>query len=285
MKCKVITLLLTMLVLLSGCDSDSSSSSSSQVAVIVNQEEITVHQFNQFLKRVPVKSDDEKVVEQIKGKVLAGIIDQTLLLQAAKQQKVDRSIDVISAMEAAKNKVIVDAYINKALKGALSPTNEEIEGFYVSNSLLFSERKQYIYDKYIVIVEAARRDQLAEGLKKVAVATDIPNFLSKEKIEYKHQREVKLSEHVNPKLLKPLDRLQVGDIGFLKMSDGMVVIGMESIREFPVAFDQAQNVIIKQLKKEKREKAVRKLIQSLRQTADVTYNDSFEKYDSALKDN
>lgn len=276
MKLKMLALMFAVPVLLSGCGGDSESKKTdSQVAVKVNGEEVTVHQLNQLLTKVRVRVTEDNQ-QEIKQKTLESLVDQTLVLQAAKQAKLDRTPEVLSALEAAKRKVLVDAYVQRTLQGVGKPTSNEVEEFYNSRPEIFANRKLFVYSQVTIPSEKEKLDGLVESVKQVATLEELTAMLSKDKVEYREVLDAKTSEKLPKPLLAPLNSIKVGDIGYLKMSDGLLVVSVLQAVPQPVSLDQAKVAIERQLFTQKQKEAAEKLVSSLKESALIEYVGDFK---------
>lgn len=262
--------LLFSIVFLSGCQDESEISS--QVVAKVNNKEITNTEFNEYLKRVPVKTKDKGTIEQLKQKVLQGLVDQKLLLEAAEKAKVDRSAEVISAIDIAKNRIIVDAYLNKVLSGSTIPDEKEVEKFYSENDMLFNQRKRFIYDQYTLAGSPDEIDAIVSKIKLLDNANQLKAFFEQLDYKYGQTREYRTTNQLPKELVKAMLILKQGDIGYFKVLDGLVVIGVHNIESVPVTLDQAKSAVSSELSNQKRKKAIKMMVKSLKESATIEYN-------------
>jgi len=259
--------------LLSGCQEDSEISS--QVVVKVNEKEITINEFNEYLKRVPVKAKDESKVEEVKQKVLESLVDQKLLLEAAQKSEVDRSAEVISAIDIAKNRIIVEAYLNKVLSGSTVPDEKEVEKFYSENDILFNKRKRFIYDQYTLAASQEEVDAIVNKIKLLDNASQLKPFFESLDYKYGQTREYRTTNQLPKELVKAMSILKQDDIGFFKVLDGLVVIGLHNIESVPVTLDQAKSAVSSELTKKKRNEAIKMMVKSLKENAIIEYNPAY----------
>jgi len=264
-------------VLLSGCGG-SQESGTTQVAVKVNGEEVTINEFNNYLKRIPVKTQDEQEILKVKKQVLSALVDQKLLLEAAEKAEIDRSVDVISAIKMAENKIIVDAYIAKVLGQSAKPSEDEVNGFYLENNLIFKDRKQYSYDQYVVVADKELLSELSSDLKLLQKPEELVSFFEGKGVNYKSSQEIRTSDKLPKQLIKAMSILKPGDIGFFQVSDGMVVIGLNEAKPAPVPLEQVQGLVETQLSKQKRAESTKQIVTSLRELAIIEYNSDFKEY-------
>ncbi len=268
---------LSSVVLLSGCGGDDSATNkvgNTQVVAKVNGEEITVHQLNQLLSRVRVP-EGELSQEDVEQKVLDSLIEKTLVLQAAKNVKLDREPAVLSALEEAKNKVLIDRYVQRTLESVANPTDKEIQQFYDNFPELFADRKMYVFTKLAISADADRVNQIIEQVKQGRSIEQIVALLKQQDIKYKRMSEAKGEGKIANPILHFLSALQAGDIGYLKMTDGLLVVELHKVLDQSVDLETAKNAIARQLLLEERKKASKKLVDSLKETAEIEYVGKF----------
>lgn len=273
LKFFVLVPVLFALTLISGCKEDSEMSS--QVVVKVNDKEVTINELNEYLKRVPFKSKDESKVEEVKQKVLENLVEQKLLLEAAQLAEVHRSAEVISAIEIAKNKIIVDAYLNKVLSGSTIPDQKEVQDFYNDNEVLFNKRKRFIYDQYTIASSPEEVDAIVSKIKLLDEASELKPFFERLDYKYGQTREYRTTNQLPRQLVKAMSILKEGDIGFFKVLDGLVVIGLHGIESVPVTLEQAKSAVSSTLATQKRKDAVEMMVKSLKEEAVIEYNPDY----------
>lgn len=272
---KSIGVVLLAVTALTGCgDESSGDKKETQVVAKVNGTEVTVHQLNQLLSKVrmPAGTSDQ---EKIKQKALDKLIDEALVIQAAQQVKLDRTPEILSALEAAKRKVLVEGYVKRTLQGVGKPSGAEVEAFYNSRPEVFKDRKLFIYTKMTVPVEKDKIDGVVEEIKSRKKVAQVAPMLDKKKISYKTVVEAKTSEALPPVLLKPMSSLKVGDLGYLKMSDGLLIIELQQAINQTVTLEQATPVIERNLFIQKQKEAALKLVESLKAEAVIEYVGEF----------
>ncbi len=275
MKVKAVISALFVSILLVGCGGENNEvKPNTQVIANVNGEEVTIHQLNQALGQLRGKVTPENQ-QEIKIKTLDHLIDQTLILQAAQQAKLDRSPEVLSALEAAKRKVLVDAYIQRTLQGVGKPSVQEIEAFYNEHSQIFADRKMFVYTQVTMLVDKDVLEALDTELKTIKTLDELLPILHEKNISFKKVVEAHPSEKLPPPLLAPLNVLKIGDVGYLKMSDGLLVVELQQALAQPVTLEQATAVISRQLYHQKQKDAAEKLTDSLKESAQVEYLGEF----------
>ena len=97
-----------------------------QIAAKVNSGEISVHQLNYVLTRTPgAGAASAETAPKIRRDVLNRLIDQELAVEKAIEKKLDRSPDVLLALENARREILARAYVEQVTAAAPKPTVEE----------------------------------------------------------------------------------------------------------------------------------------------------------------
>ena len=125
-----------------------------QIAAKVNSGEISVHQLNYVLTRTPgAGAVSAEMAPKIRREVLDRLVDQELAVEKAIEKKLDRSPEVLLALENARREILARAYVEQITAGAPKPTIEEAKKYYAENPPLFAERR--IYNIQEIVLPAA----------------------------------------------------------------------------------------------------------------------------------
>lgn len=265
-------LALSVAVFLTACGGDEAVENSSQVAAKVNNNEITVHQVNQILSKTPVNNSASS--QDIANQILDKLIDQKILEQRALALKLDRNPDVLSRLEAARQQILVEAYIERQV---LTPTVEEsaIREYFNDNPKLFGERKVFNYSQVVVAASEADIPKLVEEVKNVTEIKQFVKFVEGLKLQHKLDKGFSGTERLPKPLIEPLYALAVGDIGYLEMSDGFLVIELHNALNDPIEYDVAKPAINQFLRAEKRKESIQKLVSDFRKESTLEYVGEF----------
>ena len=153
---KVSTLFIA--VCLVACGKTQEAPASTQVAAKVDKSEISILQINQVMKSAgSVTSENAK---QIRLQVLEKLIEQQLLLNKAVDEKVDRTPEVLTAIEAAKREIITQAYVQNLVAKSVKVSNIDIKKYFDAQPGLFTNRKIYA----IQDVGVEKKDGLADAI-------------------------------------------------------------------------------------------------------------------------
>lgn len=245
----------------------------SQIAARVNKEEISVHQINFMLQRQQNLKPEQ--MESASRLVLDRLVDQELTVQKAIEQKMDRDPAVVQALDAARREIISRAYIDRIGNGVSPPSAAEITAYYEKNPALFSERRIFQLQEFLVEGPAEALTALQAQLAKAKDPTQIAKILSGS------GQKVRASQAV-----RSAEQIPLGSIGrFAKMRDGEVmlnlsgtnlqVIYLASSRNAPVTEAQARPAIERFLINERKRELITKDLKGLRDVGKVEYLGKF----------
>jgi EpsD family peptidyl-prolyl cis-trans isomerase len=254
----------------------------SQVAVRVNQDEISVHQVNQQLAKVNATgmTDEQKVTAQ--KTVLEGLVEQDLLLEQAKSKQLDRDPQVVTAMENARRQILVEAYVQRQILPSAKPTEDEIKKYYKDNPALFAERRVYALQE--AMASGLTDEQLAQLRQKLSDSRgDAKNF--EEAVRWMKGQDIKLStnmgvrpaEQLPMRVLDGLAKLKDGGMGLFDGQNNVNIVKIVSSQSAPVDEKSARASIEQFLTNRKREELVRAEVKRLRDSAKIEYVGEFQK--------
>jgi EpsD family peptidyl-prolyl cis-trans isomerase len=249
-------------------------SGKTQVIARVNGQEITVHQLNQVLGMMGPEAAASPT--EASKNALENIINQTVGVQAALKMKLDRDPAIMQAIESAKERVLLDAYLGRALQKTPAPTSPEIHDYFTQHPELFANRSVYVFDQ---LTAKAGKETLTSLLNKVAGVNHMAEYvawLKSKGVDYNLSSEAKSSEQLPMAMLAQMQKLKIGDLGYLSATDGVVVIEMEKIIEQPMTEQQAHPLIERYLANMKQMTAAQKLLRDLRANAKVEYLGDFK---------
>lgn len=240
-----------------------------QVAARVDGEEITVHQLNQVLGMMgPAAAANPAEA----GKsALESIISQAVGVQAAVKAKLDRDPAVMQAIESARRRVLLEAYLERNLPKTAAPTAAEVHEYYAQHPELFANRRIYLFNQ---LTARAGKESVSSLGSKVAGSRQMSEFVAwlKEKgVEYQLVSDVKSSEQLPMGVLAHIQKLKVGDLGYLSAADGIVVMEVVQVISQPLTEQQAQPMIERFLANQKQMAAAQKMLQEMRANAKVEY--------------
>ncbi len=264
-------LFITILV---GCD-DAAPKANTQVAATVNNEEITVHQLNQAIGAMGEKAVNADQ-QALRASVLQNMIVQTLLEQEAEKSDLDREPYVMQSVEAAKRQVLASAYMQQLATTQSSISDADVENYYSANTDLFANRKLFVYEQVTVQSDISKFKNAQEKLQQIEQLTDFTEWLEKNAIPFKAITKAKTSENIPQNLRQALSTLDIGQVGFLNLADGLVVFEIKDKQLQPVELEMVSTAIREHLRSQKRKAQIEQTVQSLKKAAVIQYSEDFK---------
>lgn len=267
--------LLPLAIGLTACDSKEPQKPASQIAAKVNSGEISVHQINYVLSRARTNVNAPEMAPKIRREVLDRLVDQELAVEQAVSKKLDRSPDVLMAIENARREILARAYIEQITAGASKPTIEEAKNYYSEHPQLFSERRIYNIQEIVLPATTGVSDELRQMLDGGKPMEDIANWLKGKEIKYASGSATRSAEQIPLELLPKIHPLKPGQ--------GLVIQGPQSITLMRIAASQSAPVteaaalprIQQFLGNQRAAEAAREELEALKARAKITYMGEF----------
>lgn len=212
---RLVVVALAGALLLSACSKEGKTEAT-QVAAKVGSEEISVHQINQMLARVPAPPNaTPDTVKKMGREVLEKLIDQRLVVEEATKAKLHRSPEVVAQIEAARNEILSRAYLQQVTAALPKITADDTRKYYAEHPQLFSERRIFSIQEIVI----APNPEAAEQLRKFAAAgrpaEEVVAWLNSKAIKFQGGNVTKAAEQVALDVLPKLHSLKDGqDIVF-----------------------------------------------------------------------
>ena len=266
-----VVLILT-LVALGACGKGDGKKPATQVAAKVNDEEISVHQVNRVIERV-ARADPNRAAP---GQVLERIIDEELIVQKAREAKLDRDPRVVQAIQDSRRQILVQAYVDKAI-GAARSTPAEIKAFYQENPALFERRRVYRFLEVLAAVPEEKVDSLKAQVAKAKTLNDVSAWFRQQGIAYNFAT-----------WTKPAEQLPRGyPVQFVSLSDGQMavvpsatggtsVVQLIQSKEAALTEQQAKPIIERALAMRKGAEHAEADLKRMREKASIEYVGDFK---------
>lgn len=267
---------LPLVFLLASCGGkESQQPPASQIAAKVNSGEISVHQVNYQLARAGASASNPEMASQIRRQILDKLVDQELAVEQALSKKLDRSPEVLMAIENARREILARAYLEQLTSQMSKPGIEEAKKYYAEHPQLFAERRVYSIQEIVVPATANVANDLRQMLDSGKSMEDIANWLKSKEIKFAAGSATRSAEQIPLELLPKIHPLKVGQ--------GLVIQGPQSITLMRVAASQSVPVteaaalprIQQFLGNQQSAEAARRELKSLKEKAQITYMGEF----------
>jgi EpsD family peptidyl-prolyl cis-trans isomerase len=274
--------MLVSTVLIAGCGGESKDKPASQTAAKVNGDEVTVHQINAELQRATGGNVPQGAnIEAANKRILEGLIDQTLLVQQAKESKLDRDPQVLQLLESSRRQILAQAYIDRQA-AASPPTQDEIKDFYAKNPDLFERRRVYAFREF-VFERAKFTDAIRDQLNAAKSPADIAKVLNDAGIRYRETNSTRPAEALPIEALPRIAKLNKGDsLAFTDQNLASVLMLLD-YSEQSVPLDRATPLIQQYLVNNKKREIAQTKVKELRGKGKIEYLGNFAKAESDAK--
>ncbi|MFZ6749588.1 EpsD family peptidyl-prolyl cis-trans isomerase [Undibacterium sp. Ren11W] len=234
-KLNAFTLAMAM-ICLAACGSKEKPAS--QSLVVVNGQEITVHQINDELMRSNVQIPPEQK-ELASKQLLESLIDRQLLQGQAVKDKIDRDPAVMQAIERSKSQIVAQAYLQKRLAANAKPTKDEIQAYFNQHPEIFAQRKIFNMSQ-LIIAKNDFSNELKILIGESKSLDDISTWFTVHKVEFVRNKMVKNSSEMPLELVAKLQGMKKGQLMVVEEGDRSVLVTVNDVKEVPVTLEIAE---------------------------------------------
>lgn len=228
-------LALTLTLGLAACGAKDEKKPATQVAAKVNAEEISVHQINFVLSRTPAGAITPEQAPKVRRDVLNKLVDQQLAVEQAIEKKLDRSPDVVMAIEAARREILARAYIEQITSTLAKPTPEESKKYYSEHPQLFAERRVYNIQEIVLPVSAGVSAQLRDLLVAGKPMEELAAWLKGKDIKFAAGGATRTAEQIPLELLPKIHALKDGQGMVIDSAQNTTVMRVVASQSAPVS--------------------------------------------------
>ncbi|HSO45061.1 MAG TPA: EpsD family peptidyl-prolyl cis-trans isomerase, partial [Rhodoferax sp.] len=244
-----------------------------QVAAKVNGTELTVHQVNYALQRIP--NLDAEQTKAASLQVVRNLVDQELLLQKALEDKLDRDPTVVQTLDAARRQILAQAYMSRKLGAPVEPSDAEVSNYFDQHPELFAKRKIYRLQEISIKAPKEKHDAIRAQLGASKTLDDFAAWLKAEDLPVKAAQGVKTAEQLPLQMLPQLAKMPDGQAMVVNTPDGLMVIVLADSQTQPVTLEQSKPAIARLLQTQARQKAAKAELDALKAAAKIEYMGEF----------
>ena len=258
---------------LAGCGSKDEQKPATQVAARVNGDEITVHQINNVLARsanIPAEA-----VPQAKREILDRLIDQQIARQQATEKKLNRTPNVVQAIEAMKTDILARAYLEQLASGEPQVAPEEIKKYYNEHPQLFAQRRIFHIEEVATRRQNGLAADMAAQAGKSRSVQGVAAWLRSKGVPFAQNERFVPSEEIPMAMLAKVYGTKEGEVQISETGDTVAAFRIVSSRPAPVSEAQATPRIHQFLNNQRVSSAVGKEMKRLKDTAKVEYVGEF----------
>lgn len=258
----------------SGDDKAADKKAASQVAAKVNSTEITVSQVNAVLARTP--NVPPEVADRAKREILDRLIDQELAKQQAIKKKLDRRPNVLQVLENARSEILARAYLEQIAAEQPKPTPEEAKKYFAEHPELFSQRRVFDIEEFVVEPKADLAAALREQVTRARSMQEIATWLKSREARFAANRVVRAAEQIPFELMPKLHGMKDGEIRVFEAAGGaQQVVRVVASKSAPVNEATATPRIQQFLFNRSSGEAIVKEMKAIKETAKIEYIGEF----------
>jgi peptidyl-prolyl cis-trans isomerase C len=260
-----VVLMLGIAMSLSACGNKEKKAG--QALVKVNGEDITVLQVNEELKRAGVKPEQQEAATR---QVLESLIDRQLLIAEAMRNEIDRTAEVVQAIERAKAQIITQAYLKSIESNISKPTAVEIEEYYQKHPEYFAQRKQFDVQQLVIATKDFSNElrTVVDSAKSLDV---VAAWMDKNQVRYVRGQLTRSTTDLPELMVAKLKEMQKGQLFIVNEGGNSMINLISNVRVSPMASNIAAPQIEQYLFNKKIKEMADAEITHLRASAKVEY--------------
>ena len=248
-----------------GCSKDSKKPG--QAVVKVNGEEITTSQLNSELQLADVPAEQQAAA---RTQLLESLIDRQLLQDAAARDKMDRTPEVMQAVERAKGIIIAQSYMQKHLQMVGRPSKAEVEAYFYKNSDRFLHRQQFDL-RQLVFAQPNSAEIVEKVVKSANTIEEATAWLNANSVQFARNEVSRTTTDLSPELAEKLKAMPVGRLFVVNQDGHAALAAVSAVKDVPVDLQVAAPQIEQFLAKSKNRDAAAAELARLRKNAKIEY--------------
>lgn len=258
-------LILVAAVPLSSCGSKEKKAG--QAMARVNGEEITALQINDELSRAGVQPGQQEAATK---QLLEALIDRQLIMAEATRNKIDRTPDVMKAIERAKAQIIAQAYLQSITSKSSKPSKAEVDDYFQKHPEFFSQRKQFDM-KQLVVSTKDFSDNLKQAIDSAKSLEEVATWMEGHGIRYARGQLSRSTTDIPPEMGAKLQAMPKGQLFIVREGGNSLINSLVEVRDSPVTAKDAAPQIEQYLINKKNKEMVDTEITHLRSSAKIEY--------------
>jgi EpsD family peptidyl-prolyl cis-trans isomerase len=260
-----VALLLGAVLGLSACGNKEKKAG--QTLVRVNGTDITVLQVNDELKRAGVTPDQQEIATK---QLLESLIDRQLIQAEATRNEIDRTTDVVQAVERAKSQIITQAYLKSISANTAKPSEAEIEEYYQKHPEYFSQRKQFDVQQLVIATKDFSKE-LRSVVDSAKSLDAVAAWLDGHQVRYVRGQLSRSTTDLPEHIVEKLKEMQKGQIFIVNEGESSMINIIMNIKINPVSAKTADPQIAQYLYNKKMKDIADAEVAHLRATAKIEY--------------
>ena len=238
-----------------------------QSLVKVNGEEITVLQLNDELRRAGVQAGQQEAASK---QLIESLIDREVILDEAMRNKIDRSPEVMQAIERAKAQIIAQAYLQSVTSKVAKPSKAEIDDYFQKHPEFFTKRREFDLQQ-LVIANKNFSDELKLFIDSAKSLDEVAEWMDRHGVPYARGQVIRSTADLPQPAVAKLLELPKGQLFIVGEGNNRMLNIITVIKDSPVTATNAAPQIEQFLTNKKMKEAVEVEIAHLRSLAKIEY--------------
>ena len=252
-----------------------------KVLVSIDNDKITVEEFNKELDKIPMNMKMMVATQSGKKQYLDSMIAKRLLLREAAKAKVENDKEFQTKLAEIKEQLLLETILKKKITSDSKLNDEELKKYYEANKDKF-KKEQEINTRNIVVKSEEEAKQVKD---KLAAGEDFAELAKKYSIDPSaKQTGGEVGFHPKGTLVPEYEEAafklsKVGQVsGIVKSQFGYHIIRLEGTKPpAHVPFEEVKDFIKQQMIQEKQKEIIQKYIEDLKKTAKIKINEDLLK--------
>ena len=202
---------------------------------------------------------------------LEGVITQELMARQAAREGLDTDPVVVAALEAARKRILAQAFLERQARAIAKPTATMLQAYYDEHPALFRERAVFKLQEINIQAGPARLRAVLDHYRKIETLSDMVDWLKTNSIPHTANVALKPAEDLPAGLLEPVSQLKQGQVIKVGTDRGIAILQLIGKRAEPLTLSEAQPAIERVLMNQAVGAQVRKELSRLRKEASIEY--------------
>lgn len=260
-------------VAISGCGLGGDKAPKGQVVATVDGEEITAMELNAELAGVQVAdAAQRKLAEQA---ALKQIILRKLLVQQAKEEKLDKTPAFSQQRDRAEENLLAGMMQKKMAQGIADPPKAEAEKFVAEHPAMFANRRVMVVDQIVTTPISAA---ISKQLEPTTTLEQVEAVFRANNLDFQRTTVVLDTLNAPPAFITTLEKLPPGEIFVFPRPGAVIVNQIRDSRSTPFVGERAVTYALAGLKSLRTQEAVAKKMEILEKgsASKIQYNEAYK---------
>ena len=217
--------------------------------------------------RAGVKVEQQEIATK---QLLESLIDRQLILAEAARNKIDRTPEVVQAIERAKAQIISQAYLKNIAGKITKPSIAEINEYFQKHPEYFTQRKQYDIQQLIF----ATKDFSSELRATIDAANSLDSvvaWMDSHNVKYTRGKMSRYTSDLPEPIIAKFKEMKKGQLFLANDGERSMLNSIIDIKNSPVSAKEAEPQIEQYFINKKTKEAADAEITHLRTSAKIVY--------------